>query len=129
MGVMPNVNFVHHDVIERMNYYITHAKVKMLADLTAEILTDDRADARETKEILAEDVAKLQTVQSLVEELLNIANGTICDNMAQELKEIAEEQKRREEEQKAIEAERKAEDAKNNVKACCVIKPESVTAK
>ena len=78
---------------------------------------------------MAEDVAKLQTVQSLVEELLNIANGTICDNMAQELKEIAEEQKRREEERKAIEAERKAEDAKNNVKACCVIKPESVTAK
>ena len=119
---MPNINGGPLAVIARKEYFITHAKVKMLVELTKEILIDDQKDARETKEILAEDVAKLQTVQFLVGELLYIAEDTIQENMIRELQEITEEKKRREEE-------RKAEDAKNNVKTCCVIKPESVTAK
>lgn len=77
MGVMPNINGVPVAVIAKKESYITLAKVKMLADLTKEIFIDNQKDARKTKEILAEDVAKLQTVQFLVGELLYIAEDTI----------------------------------------------------
>lgn len=101
---------------ERINYFLTHKKVKLLADLAHDLLIKDQCDARETQEILAENIALLMFLKMVIENLLDVASGKVSENM---LREINEEQKQ-EKEKHAAETQKAMSD--------CAAKPERVVA-
>ena len=89
-----NVIFITPEGQARTEYFITHSKVKLLYELTKELLTADQCDVRETKEILAENYAKLLMIASQAELLAEIAYLTIQKNMQHEVEEIHAQEKK-----------------------------------
>ena len=92
-----NVIFITPEGQARTEYFITHSKVKLLYELTKELLTADQCDVRETKEILAENYAKLLMIASQAELLAEIAYATIQKNMQREVEEIHAQEKKADE--------------------------------
>lgn len=93
-----NVTFITPEGQARTEYFITHNKVKLLHELTKELLIADQSDVRETKEILAENYARLLMIASQAELLAEIAYSTIQKNMQREVEEIHAQEKKAAEE-------------------------------